>query len=265
MSRCARDQRRPVGARLALQAPGLDRHARARGTALPRSDEEADRAEVGERRCRVAEDLPHLLAREREQGEDRQQRDGVGEQPERGAQLAREPREDPAQDRQQPVDEDRVDQRQEQQVGADRGRGAAHLAAEDQRQERRQDARRPRARSCRSRCGIARAGRPWSTFISRDRRAARTPAAPSDREQVLPPRPIELTGAEQLADEDQARAAAPRGEDVGRRREALDEHRQPGAPELALVGGDAAPRHPRARHSARFSARARAGTHAVNR
>ena len=28
--------------------------------------------------------------------------------------------------------------------------------------------------------------------------------APSDREQVLPPRPVELAGAEQLADEDQA-------------------------------------------------------------
>ena len=51
-------------------------------------------------------------------------------------------------------------------------------------------------------------------------------------------RPVELAGAEQLGEEDQPEQRRGAVEDVGRGREALDEHRQPGAPKLPLVGGD---------------------------
>ena len=88
LTRCARLSGGP-SARLALERAGLARHTHEQEGAAER-DEEADRADVGEGAQRP-EDLPHLLARERQQGEDREQRHRLREQPERGAQLAREP------------------------------------------------------------------------------------------------------------------------------------------------------------------------------
>jgi hypothetical protein len=62
--------------------------------------------------------------------------------------------------------------------------------------------------------------------------------AAEHREQVLPPAPVELTGREQLGDEDQTEQRRGAVEDVGRGREPLDEQRQPGATKLTLVGAD---------------------------
>ena len=148
--------RRSSGASRAARAPA--------GRRDPRSDEEADRADVGERRSasRTSATSP---GREREQGEDREQRDRVREQAERRAQLAGEPAEHPAQDRQQAVDEDRVDQRQQERgwrrsssprcrVGRRRSAAAAPAGSRTR-----------RARSCRGGCGIARAGRPRRTLM----------------------------------------------------------------------------------------------------
>ena len=88
---------------------------------------------IGSRDAR--EDLPRLLCGEGEQGEDQEQRQRLGDQPQRRAELARQAAEDPAQDPQQPVADDRVDQAEQDEV-ADRGDDRAlPLAAEDQRQE----------------------------------------------------------------------------------------------------------------------------------
>ncbi len=59
-------------------------------------DEEADHRRRRRRSLMLAEDVPHLLGGEREQGEDRQQRHRLRQQAERRGELAREPRERPS-------------------------------------------------------------------------------------------------------------------------------------------------------------------------
>ena len=89
-----------------------------------------------------------------------------------------------------------------------------------------------------SRFGIARAGRPWSDVDDADRDEQDRDRRRATASTFCHQRPVELAGAEQLAEEDQPEQRRGAVEDVGRGREALDEHRQPGAPELPLVGGD---------------------------
>ena len=66
------------------------------------------------------------------------------------------------------------------------------------------------------------------TLISRERGEHEHDAA-DHGEHVLPPGPVELARAEQLAEKDEAEQRRGAVEDVGRGREALDEHRQAGA------------------------------------
>ena len=95
LTRCARLQRRAVGARLALEPARLARDADGQEGGAE-DDEEADHRRRRRTSLISAEDVPHLLGREREQGEDRQQRHRLGEQAERGGELAREPRRAPS-------------------------------------------------------------------------------------------------------------------------------------------------------------------------
>ncbi len=164
LNRWARDSGGPSG-HASRSSRRASRGTRTAEEGRAEEDEEADRAGVGEVAQR-GEDVPHLLGREREQREDRQQRHRLRQQPERGAQLAGEPREHPAQDRQQPEDEDRVDQRQDQRgwrrpwsrrCRAGRRRSAAAAPA---------GSRRRRARSCRGGWGSRAPGRPWATLMT---------------------------------------------------------------------------------------------------
>ena len=136
--------------------------------------------------------------------------------------------EHPANDRDQAEADHGVDQRQQRQVRRHRGRGAPELSAEDQRAAMPGSGRSPPSSVLPSRRGIAVKGRPRAR-LSRPRLTSRIASPPGDRKQVLPPAPVELAGAEHLAEEDQAEQRGGAVEDVLEGRDVLAEQRQPGA------------------------------------
>ena len=130
-------ERRRLGVRLALESPHLARQARDQ-EARPQEDEQAGQDRQRGRLDR-REHLPDLVRQEEDDREDHQQGHRAREQLERGAKLADEPPQRPAQDRDESEPHHGVDQAEEDQVAARGDEGAAPLPAEDERQDRRDD------------------------------------------------------------------------------------------------------------------------------